>query len=241
MIATTHDELRALLARYDLRLDLAEHAAWGLALLPGGNGRSTLGGVPKAGPWPINNGFGLTHLASIALEELPDAPTRSLLPRQGTLVFFADFSVENEGWGPADASEPVVEVLYLAPGATVVPAIPPDEARDRYDVPVVLNERSVRFQPVLTLPFLDEIGDALGDRYDDFAVEEDSPDHLLLGEPVYIQEDPRGPGEVSLLQVNWDEDLGFMWGDGGQISFYALPSDLEAGRWERVKAMPDSS
>lgn len=231
-----------MLAAYKLPAELVEHAAWGLALLPGGSGRSKLGGLPEiTEAWPINNGRGLTHLASIVLEELPDVPVRSQLPSEGTLVFFADFSVENEGWGPADGSDPVIEIMHVPPGADAVVAIPPDEPRGEYAVPVVLNERRVRFQPVLTLPYLEEVGDELEDRYDSFAVELDTPDHLLLGEPAYIQEDPREPGELSLLQLNWDEDLGYMYGDGGQISFYGTPEDLRLGRWQHIKAMPDSS
>jgi hypothetical protein len=46
-----------------------------------------------------------------------------------------------------------------------VAAIPPDEPRGQYEVPAVLNERRVRFQPVLTLPDLDEIYDQLGDPH----------------------------------------------------------------------------
>ena len=75
---------------------------------------------------------------------------------------------------------------------------------------------------------------------DAYCVDLDAPEHLLLGEPVYIQEDPREPGELSLLQLNWDVELGFTYGDGGQISFYGRPEDLRAGRWQHVKATPDS-
>jgi hypothetical protein len=39
----------------------------------------------------------------------------------------------------------------------------------------------------------------------------------------------------------WDEDLGFMYGDGGDISFYGAPEDMRAGRWDRLEVTPDSS
>jgi hypothetical protein len=126
------------------------------------------------------------------------------------------------------------------------PAAAPEEPRGEYNVPVVLNERRVRFEPVLTMPVLDEIFDQLENpddpnAVDTFAVDPDAPEHLLLGEPTYIQQDPREPGELSPLQLNWDVELGFTYGDGGQISFYGRAEDLRAGRWQRVKAMPDSS
>jgi uncharacterized protein YwqG len=239
---TTHEALLGLLAEFQLPVSLADDAEWGLALVPGGSGRSKLGGRPELiGPWPLNNGRGLTHLASIALEELPDVPARSLLPEGGTLVFFADFSDENEGWGPADGSHPAVQLTYVPPGADATAAVAPEQPRDTDDVPVVLKERHIRFEPVLTLPYRDDIADAHEDAYEQLTEQVESPDHLLFGEPVYIQDDPREPGEVSLLQLNWDEDIEYMHGDGGQISFYGSPEDLRAGRWERIKATPDSS
>lgn len=242
MAPTNHDELRALVAAHGLPEELASRAVWGIALLPGGTGRSRLGGRPEiTDAWPMNNGCGLTHLASIALDELPDVPDRAHLPREGTLVFFADFSLENEGWGSADGREPVMELMYITPGAHTELAVPPEEPRGRYDVPVVLNERRVRFESVLTLPCLEDTDDEFDEAYWHFVGELGSPDHLLLGEPAYLQADPREPGELSLLQLNWDEELRFVYGDGGQISFYGHPDDLRAGRWQRIKATPDSA
>jgi uncharacterized protein YwqG len=239
---TSLDELRSLLAEHELPVGLADGAAWGFALSPGGYGRSKLGGLPEIPQaWPVNNGRGLTHLASIALDELPDSPARSQLPGEGTLVFFADFSEQNEGWGPADNNAPVIEVLHVFAGTEVTVATPPEEQRGEYEVPVVLNERRIRFEPVLTMPYDDDAADEFEDDYDAFCEKVESPDHLLLGEPVYIQEDPRSAGETSLLQLNWDEELGYMHGDGGQISFYGPADDLRAGRWQSVKATPDSS
>jgi hypothetical protein len=216
---TSHEQLLDVLSAHGLRPELAEQAAWGIALLPGGSGRSKLGGLPEIpGVWPLNNGRALTHLASIALEELPDVPVRSQLPSTGTLVFFADFSTENEGWGPSDGTEAAIAVMHVPAGEEMPLAAAPDEPRDEYNVPVVLSERRVLFEPVLTMPVLDEIFDQLESpedpsAVDDFCVDLDAPQHLLLGEPAYIQQDPRDPG----------------------------PEDLSAGRWQHVKAMPDSS
>ena len=123
------------------------------------------------------------------------------------------------------------------------PAVPPDDSRDDDDVPVVLTERRVGLKPVLTMKpgFVDELPDELEDAYYDFGDALETPDHLLFGEPVYLQEDPREPGELSLFQMNWDEDLDFVYGDGGQISFYGTVDDISAGRWHRIKATPGSS
>lgn len=249
MTPTTHDELRDVLAAHGLRVELAEYAVPGVALVSGGTGRSKLGGRPEIpGAWPINNGRGLTHLASIALDELPDVPVCASLPAEGTVVFFADLSYENEGWGPADGTSPVIEIVHVPAGAVAAAATPPDERREEGETPVVLNERRVRFEPVLTLASSYEVLEALAlldwldptVAVDSFFVALDTPDHLLLGEPAYIQEDPREPGELSLLQLNWDTELGLRCGDAGQISFYGRSEDLRMGRWRRVKATPDS-
>ena len=166
-------------------------------------------------------------------------------PDAGTVVFFADLSWDNEGWGPAHGTEPVIEIVHVPAGPATAAATLPDEQRDEDETPVVLNERRVLFEPVLTLPFSDEVSDALEAlgstrTIDTFPVALDAPDHLLLGEPAYIQGDPREPGELSLLQINWDEELGFVYGDAGQISFWGSPEDLRMGRWQHVKATPES-
>jgi hypothetical protein len=242
MAPTTLDELHGLLTKHGLPLELAERAVEGLALVGADAGRSKLGGRPEMpGSWPINNGRALTHLASIVLEELPPGPWRQRLPEDGTVVFFADLSFDNEGWGPVDGTDPAIEIVHVPPGTEAAALTPPDEQRDADEVPVVLNERLVGFVPVLTLP-PEELFEALGtlDSPDAFLVELDMPTHLLLGEPGYLQADPREPGELSLLQLDWDEELGFMYGDAGTISFWGSPEDIRSARWQHVKATPDS-
>jgi hypothetical protein len=79
---TSRAELVELVRAFALPEWIAQQARWGLALLPDGSGRSHLGGRPALpdGTWPINDGRGLTHLASIALEELPGIEGRERLP-----------------------------------------------------------------------------------------------------------------------------------------------------------------
>ena len=43
----SHEQLDDVLSKHGLGPELAEHAAWGIALLPGGSGRSKLGGLPE--------------------------------------------------------------------------------------------------------------------------------------------------------------------------------------------------
>jgi hypothetical protein len=109
------------------------------------------------------------------------------------------------------AGSPVIEIVHVPAGTATATATPPDEQRDAREIPVIMNERMVHFVPVLTLP-AQELYEALDtiDSPDAFLVELDMPTHLFLGEPEYLQGDPRQPGELSLLQLDWDEELGFM-------------------------------
>lgn len=44
--------------------------------------------------------------------------------------------------------------------------------------------------------------------------------HMMLGKPDPVQDDPCGPDDVLLLQADTDEaQLGVMWGDVGRFYF----------------------
>jgi uncharacterized protein YwqG len=237
----SREALAELLHARGIRRSLAELATWGLALVPDGQGQSRLGGhLELEGEWPHNDGRALTHLASIALAELPDFEDRNLLPHDGTIVFLADFGDEHGGWDVASAAGPEVRIIHVPAGAGQ-PVAPPDERRGEREVPVTLNERRIRFSPVLTLPFPDDLDEDDEDALLALQEESVSPDHLLLGHPVYIQDNPPDNGQISLLQLNWDEPLNFMCGDGGQITFFGSPADIRAGRWDQLHAQLDSS
>jgi hypothetical protein len=225
-------ELATMLEADGARPELAELAGWGLALVPGGKGASRLGGRPEFdGEWPP----GHTHLASIALDELPEFEGRDLLPRDGSLVFFGDF--REEIWPPPS------RVVYVPPGTSTTVVSPAEEPpRGEYEVPLELEERRVRFEPVLTLPIPTNLEDSERDALFAFhELLEDTPDHLLLGHPVYIQDDPPEDGRISLLQMNWDEPLNFMYADGGSITFRGHPEDIRAGRFDRIYVELSSS
>ena len=74
---------------------VAADAAWGILLVPG-SGESRIGGRPVlADAWPLTaDGRPLTHLATLALAELPDVEGREVLPDSGYLSFFADLEDE---------------------------------------------------------------------------------------------------------------------------------------------------
>jgi hypothetical protein len=247
----TREELVEMVAAFELPDRLAALGRWGLALVPGGIGVSRIGGRPDLpdGEWPLNDGRGLTHLATIALSELPEIDGREDLPPDGTLVFFADFSEESEGWGPARGDESVIRIVHVPADTATRTTEPPDEPRDPRDVPVEIGERRVRFEPVLTLPL--DAGDLpsderaayqrLTDQLCEITPGLGTNAHLMLGHPTVVQEDPRAPGEINLLHLDYDEELGFMYGDAGDVTFYGTAEDIRAARWDRIKAIPNSS
>jgi hypothetical protein len=247
----SREELVELLRDFALPEALAEQASWGVALMPGGSGLSQLGGaarLPEDMAWPTCGGRALTHLASIALSELPDFEGRVQLPADGTLAFFADLTDEGELWDGASGADERVRILHIPAGAPTHEPAPPADERAAHDPPTLLRERRIRFEPVLTLP-----QDLWGlSTADELAYERlyyalweltpglDSPSHLMLGNPSVVQEDPREPGEVSLLHMGSDEELGFDFLDLGDITFYGDPDDVRAGRWERLTVSTQS-
>lgn len=107
-------------------------------------------------------------------------------------------------------------------------------------VPVELSERRVRLEPVLTVPFPREL------EFEEAMTlcelkNVSAPEHMLLGHPDYVQDNPPEDGQISLLHINWDEPLGFVFGDGGQITLHGTPDDIRTGRWDRITAQTDDS
>lgn len=65
----------------------------------------------------------------------------------------------------------------------------------------------------------------------------DTSHHLLGGYAVFQQEFPeelQSGDRVMLLQIGSDENIGGMWGDGGELTFYVDAAALAAGRFERI-------
>ncbi|MBE2317054.1 DUF1963 domain-containing protein [Solirubrobacter sp. CPCC 204708] len=228
-------ELAALIARFDLPAGLIETARWGLALVEG-EGRSRVGGPPELpGEWPQHEGRPLTHVMTIWLDELPDVPGREHLPPDGTLVFLAALDEEDELVEPVAGDDPRVLLNRFEPGTAL--------QRLAGDPEWTLEERRVRFEPVLTLP----------DRRDDLPPDQQlgyeqlyealcavtpglgQPGHLVLGHPNFAHWDTREPGDITLLHFGYDYDLSI---DGRAFTVHGPPDDVRAGRWERLTVTP---
>jgi len=64
----------------------------------------------------------------------------------------------------------------------------------------------------------------------------------LLGYPWPVQEDPREPGQIVLLHVAGDNELGFWLDflDAGDIHFLGTPEAIRGGRWDQLTVWPNS-
>lgn len=258
-LATERDELRPqsraelaqLLEGIGLTPDeaaaLAADALWGILLEPGGSGVSRLGGAPvlPAGtPWPAADGRALTHLATIALDELPAVEGREHLPSGGLLSFFADLSEEGELYEPIEPGDDWgrdrVAVVHTPAGAATHEPSPPGAA---------LVERRVRPAPRLQLRHL---GFDYGhQRFGIDALAEDAvvdltervngtTQHQLLGHPWPVQDDPREPGQIVLFHTGDDPEIDLHILDGGDLHFLGSPQDIAAQRWDQLTVWPNS-
>ncbi|MDA0182351.1 YwqG family protein [Solirubrobacter phytolaccae] len=191
-----------------------------LVLVPG-DGRSHLGGpalLPPGEAWPE----GHTFLAAIDRAEVGLGT--------GWLLFFAD--LDELTWEEVNA--PGSPIRLFATDAPV-PADGP-----------ALTPRPVRFQPRLTLPEWSDAGEDLGlsaaesEAWSELIGNFVEEQHRFGGYASGVQGERPEPGTVLLLHLDWDEELGFEYGDGGTLQFRIPEDALAAEDWSRVITMADS-
>lgn len=224
--------------------------------------------LPPGAPWPTTAaGDPLTFVAVIDLASAPPIPEPVVLPADGLLLVYVlvgDLNPE-EGVLAFVEHEPNSETavaFHIPPGTDPVAVSAPNgpplrrQACDgEADTPV--NE-PVALRPVL-IP-LDSEGGAteLGlhpsqaDRYEEIAwaltrriKNSDQANGVrvlgtLLGAEAGVQDQGAADGELVLLSINGDADVGLTWGDGGDVRILIDRADAEAGRWDRAHAIGDS-
>ncbi|WP_205698025.1 DUF1963 domain-containing protein [Conexibacter sp. SYSU D00693] len=218
---------------------------------PARRGTSRLGGrpdLPPTTPWPVCQGRPMAFLGQVRLAELPRGYLPEL-PRAGLLSFFTDVEGEDPGSWLTGGRCSTVMRLPLGRGRLERRATP------RRQRPLVLRSARVRLRGHASLPASEDTRVAaplqhiaISDFEPWFRFREDlrgtrEPLHHLGGYADFGQLDPRR-WECSrsvpvtkwrlLLQVEWDEPLGFMVGDGGVLFVHVRESDLRAGRFDRL-------
>jgi uncharacterized protein YwqG len=210
----------------------------------GDAGACRFGGVPDVGPgfrWPRHRGLPLMHLLQLDLTVVRDVFGASPLPESGTLNFFYD--EVDQPWGIGRSDRWGWRVRYWPAGTPLRPvdvpryyhraAPPPVGAEPR----LVMTMPSTRSTEIEWLLEPDEI-----DLYEQTVAGPDRVAHQLLGHPAPIQHDPRdyaaevaGPGVwLSLLQLDSDERLGWMWGDAGKLHWMIRADHVAARDFSQV-------
>lgn len=207
-------------------------------------GTSRLGGTPDllAGmPWRQNRGRPIEFLVQVNLADAMRAYAIPGMPSAGWILLFHDFEASFEG----AYDEPGLRQFMHFDG--------PADALQRVEQPVEpaadLNFCELQFEQELCLP---------GDFYERFPSADDvdevweffdetlwdiggGPYHRLGGFPMLIQTQERDyPGSEFLMQIDSDDELGWMWGDAGRVYCWTQRKPLLARVVDRLRGGPRS-
>ncbi|HZI81699.1 MAG TPA: YwqG family protein [Vicinamibacterales bacterium] len=225
---------------------------------------SYLGGTPPLPggmAWPSRDGTPLTFLACLDLASLHATLPVPWLPATGRLLFFYDAEKQPWGFDPKDRGS--WAVMRAGDGPDVAsPAAVTALARHAVTFTKIDSYPSWERPEVTALGLTDAEAEILIDASD--AVFGKAPHHQVGGFPDPVQGDEMelecqlvshglycgdSSGYLSrqaatlrdgaadwrlLLQVDSDDDLGVMWGDGGILYFWIREEDARAGRFDQA-------
>lgn len=218
--------------------------------------------LPPEFRWPRFDGLALSFIAQLDLHELATQPDVLPLPKEGYLVFFYDSEQRTWGHEPKDFGSALVAYFPGPASALVRTELPADVSESGQFQCCTLAYRSDQNLPVHYDPELSEEAWTLLSSYEDARLDEsDTPWHRLGGHADCLQtamefdcqlitndlfgdetgyEDPRSELLAQgakdwrlLLQIDTDDDAGFMWGDCGRIYYWIRDDDLRAGDFDR--------
>jgi uncharacterized protein YwqG len=208
-------------------------------VLEPGDGTSRRGGRPVLAAdraWPVSRaGRLLTHVATLALAELPDVEGRDVLPADGYPSFFValdDQDALSEPIDPNDDRADLYAVVHTSAEATTHEPEGPGVKEQRVQAHARLELRAVGIGYGARLFGIDADSEQVLERIVSHG--NGGVAHQLLGFPATVRDDPRTAGEVSLLCMVDDWQLEFSFLDAGSLHFYAAEADVRARRWNRV-------
>ncbi|MFN8550045.1 MAG: YwqG family protein [Candidatus Obscuribacterales bacterium] len=202
--------------------------------------------LPKHFRWPARaDGTELTFLAQIDLEEIARfKDIEDLLPQKGILSFFYD--TEDQPWGSSSADKDGWKVFYFPKKTELEQYFDHNEEEGtKYSIDWIEEPT----YPDLASDEFSSLPEQAHSEYEKFIENcyEEPPFHQLLGHPHLVQADFRESIELVtsgidyeqirgidekeqklfndsrrwklLLQLDSDETLDFMWGDGGMLYF----------------------
>jgi uncharacterized protein YwqG len=213
-------------------------------------------------PWPSRDSAMLTFLACLDLASLQAAGPMSWLPASGRLLFFYDAEKQPWGFDPKDRGSWSVMLTTEGAPASSPPATVPALTRHPVTFRKIDSYPSWERPEVAALNLTDAESEILIDASD--AVFGKAPHHQVGGFPDPVQGDEMelecqlvsnglycgdSSGYLSsraselrdgakdwrlLFQVDTDDDLGVMWGDGGILYFWIREADARAGRFDQA-------
>ncbi len=218
--------------------------------------------LPAGIAWPSKAGKPLTLLASLDLATLSRTLPLPWLPASGRLLFFYD--VDNQPWGFDPNDRGSWAVIFVRDDATLLDGAPAHRRLARLNLSLHKIDTYPSWQrpQVAALGLTDAEHDSLSDLCT--AVYHDAPCYQVGGFAYPIQGDQMevecqlashgvycgdasvhtapefarlrdGAGDWRLLlQLDSDDDLGVMWGDGGILYFWIREQDAQAARFENA-------
>jgi uncharacterized protein YwqG len=224
--------------------------------------RTKIGGLPdlpEGWVWPIIEGMPLAFLAQINLCQIPVALHNEPLPKSGILYFFSIF-----GWHLEDGDLPPnipwnrsfnepgwSQVMYYTGDVSALKrAVKPTEVNIE-----IFRSAQVSYEVIPSLPHSSEssrdfVFEALTwteeeyERFDELCSDFDrnlrkllgySAQHQLLGYAASMQYTVIPAGMMLLFQLDSDNEVKAMWGDGGIIYFMITENDLAERNFSKVK------
>lgn len=214
-------------------------------------GASKFGGapdVPAGFEWPHWNEKPLGFMAQINLDEIAPFDIGSQLPSSGLLSFFY-FMADEDDWPWGEIEQAGGWRVFHFQQELHRAAVPPNS---QGDVPLATATLSPRAKwSVVGQPYY-----VTGEQMTDWPEEEvdnwfelreemksDAP-QLMLGYPNDIQDDARLEAATRLqrgdfndwhllLQLDTDDEIDWMWGDGGAIFYLIHRDDLAHRQWDK--------
>lgn len=198
-------------------------------------GSSRLGGAPDlpAGTvWPQFKGRPIEFLVQVNLADAMRVHAIPGFPATGWLLLFHDFDsyYADERW----------QIMYFDdPAGSLVRMEQPGQSA------ATLNFCELAFEQELCLPsdFVDRLvpADDDGEVWEYFDqtlwAGENGPHHRLGGFPMLIQsEQADHDGLDFLMQIDSDDELGWMWGDAGRVYCWARRKGLLASAVARLRS-----
>lgn len=223
--------------------------------------------LPATIAWPSKAGKPLTLLASLDLASLNRTLPLPWLPRSGRLLFFYDVENQPWGFDPNDRGSWAVIFVREDASARLSDSVPAHRSLPRLNLSLekINTYPSLQRPQVTALGLTDAENDSLSEL--STAVYRDGPCHQVGGFANPIQGDEmeikcqlashgvycgeasvysapefarlrEGAGDWRLLlQLDSDDDLGVMWGDGGIVYFWIREQDAQAARFENAWAV----